>query len=495
MLLDRVIGYFSPAAGLRRTRARAAIGALAAFGLQSAAWYEGAAGGRRMDGWRTSGGGPNAEIAAATPRIRERAQDLVRNDPFAARGVSVWVNNAIGAGIVPSLGGAAAKVRRLERLLATHLETLAIDVHGRHDLYGLQRLAMRAMVESGEVLICREDRPASAGLSLPFQIRLLEADHLDDSKDGPLPGGGRIMGGIELGENGQRLAYWLRREHPRDLGSAGLASAFGDSVRVPADRVIHLYESLRPGQMRGITWLAPVILLLRELHDCADAHLLRQKISACYAVFETVPDGDAVSDAAVATKSALEPGIHQIMPPGHDVKFGVPPQTDGYREYMQTHQRAVAMGLNIPSELLTGDYSEINFSAGRMSHQEFERGIDAVRWGTVIPQMCAGIARWFLEAAEAVLDTSGVTVTWTPPARPMFSPREDMAALEKGLALNITSRSQAIRERGYDPPKVMAEIAAERATMAKLGIPVSTDPKAPAAPAAPPTEQEDEEQA
>ncbi len=484
MLLDRVIGWLSPEAGLRRARARVAMEAVASLGSPAAGQYDGAAGGRRMAGWQATGAGPNAEVLMAHPRLRDRAQDLVRNNPLAARGVAVWTSNIVGAGIIPHFIGGQAKVRRLERLAAQTLDTVQmIDANGRHDLYGLQRLAVRTMIESGEALIVRRTAPASRGLAVPLQLRVLEPDHLDTTRDGELKDGGRIIGGIELGPDGDRRAYWLTQHHPRDVGPIGTRGGLlADSQRVPAEHVIHLYETLRPGQMRGISWLAPVIVALRELHDFADAHLVRQKIAACYAVFETFADAEDAKAQSLAEPRPLEPGMQQMLAPGHDVRFGVPPQVDGYQEYIRAHQRTVAMGLGLPAEVLTGDMSQINFSAGRMSWLEFERGIDAIRWGVVIPQMCARIAEWFLAAAETVTDTGGVSISWTPPARAMISPREDMTALEKGIGLGVMSRSQAIRERGYDPDKVLVEIAQERKRMAELGIPIATDP-----PPAPPS--------
>ena len=78
--LDQTVGFFSPRAGLRRARARAAMNILCRG-------YEGAKLGRRTEGWRAPGSGSNAEIAAALPRLRDRSRDLVlrttvRVEPF-----------------------------------------------------------------------------------------------------------------------------------------------------------------------------------------------------------------------------------------------------------------------------------------------------------------------------------------------------------------------------------------------------------------------------
>ena len=90
---DRAIGTVAPRAGLRRVLARQSFAALTRG-------YDGAAKGRRTDGWRAPGTSADAEIAVAGGLLRDRMRDLVRNNPHAAKAVSVLVNNIVGAGIM-----------------------------------------------------------------------------------------------------------------------------------------------------------------------------------------------------------------------------------------------------------------------------------------------------------------------------------------------------------------------------------------------------------
>jgi capsid protein len=69
-------------------------------GLQ-ARKYDGASVGRRTDGWIATSADANTELAAALTRLRGRARDLVRNNPYAARAVKAHTANTIGSGIVP----------------------------------------------------------------------------------------------------------------------------------------------------------------------------------------------------------------------------------------------------------------------------------------------------------------------------------------------------------------------------------------------------------
>jgi capsid protein len=87
-----------------------------------------------------------------------------------------------------------------------------------------------------------------------MRLQVLEPDYLDLHRNGVVTaGGGQIIDGIEFDKQGRRVAYWLFTSHP---GSARLMTTQFASVRVPADRVLHIYRVDRPGQVRGVPWLA-----------------------------------------------------------------------------------------------------------------------------------------------------------------------------------------------------------------------------------------------
>ena len=90
--LDNVISFFNPEAGAKRARAR--------LTLDQARRYEGAAGGRRNENWRTPSTSADAALGPSLQRLRDRSRDLTRNNPFAARAVQVLVNNTVGGGVL-----------------------------------------------------------------------------------------------------------------------------------------------------------------------------------------------------------------------------------------------------------------------------------------------------------------------------------------------------------------------------------------------------------
>ncbi|MGE0650267.1 MAG: phage portal protein [Alphaproteobacteria bacterium] len=480
--IDHAVGYVSPRAGLRRLRVRAAMEALRRG-------YEGAQGGRRTDGWRTSGTAANAEVSAALPRLRDRARDLVRNNPYAAKGVAALVSNLVGTGIV-----ARARVRLPE---ASSEETSQLntevdgqwarfvaecDADGRTDFHGLQALAARAVVESGEALVRLRLRPRGAGLAVPLQLQVLEADHLDASRTGELAGGGFVHQGIEFDGLGRRVAYWLYPVHPGEVASFRRLRL--ESRRVPAASVCHLFERLRPGQARGVPWLAPVILRLRDLDEYDDAELVRKKIEACFAAFvldadETEPLGATRQEASGRRIESFEPGMIEYLPAGRDVRFAAPATSGGYPEYMRLQLHAVAAGLGLTYELLTGDLSQVNYSSIRAGLIEFRRRIEALQWQVLIPCLCQPVWQRFVAVAQAAgtLPPGEIGAEWTAPRFEAVDPLKDAKADIMAVRAGFMPLREAIARNGYDPGDVLAEIATTNALIDRLGLVLDTDPR------------------
>ncbi|MBF0215152.1 MAG: phage portal protein, partial [Magnetococcales bacterium] len=200
-VLDHIVAAISPERGLRRVRARNAMEVLRRE-------YDGAKTGRRTDGWITAGSDANAEISQASSRLRSRARDLVRNNPFAAKAVITYAASMVGSGIRPR---PKADSKTLDSRITGLWEDFSnqCDADGRSNFYGLQTLMVRSMVESGECLLQMINRPTSFGLEVPLQLRVLEADHLDITRDRTLTDGGFIQQGIEFDAHGSRVAYWL----------------------------------------------------------------------------------------------------------------------------------------------------------------------------------------------------------------------------------------------------------------------------------------------
>jgi lambda family phage portal protein len=472
--LDRTIGWFSPEMALKREVARLRMKAV----TRARAEYDAASQSRRANNWRRSSRDANAETRGKITLIRDLSRDLVRNNPHAARAVGSIVSNVVGAGIIPQANGRNAQ--RANDLVKSFLDTTAIDADGKHNLYGLQGLAMRACVESGEVLIRRRRRFMSDGLPLPMQMQVLEADYLDSTKDGVNIEGNTVIQGVAYSKIGKIVGYWLFEQHP---GNAIAAS--GVSKFIPASEIIHLYRMDRPGQARGVPWGAPIFVRLKDFGEYEDAQLVRQKIAACFAVFIHDSESPAlVSGDADSTNEdlleALEPGIVEHLPPGKDVKFAAPPGVEGYRDYTLGQLRAIASGFGVPYSVMTGDMSDVNFSSGRMGWIEFQRSIEEWRWLMFIPTVCRKMEQWIADSAFiANVDLADVTWQWTPPRREMIDPTKEVPADRDEVRAGLVSWSEKVRQRGFDPDTLLDELKSDAKKFKDAGLTLEVDAAVP----------------
>jgi lambda family phage portal protein len=412
--------------------------------------YDGATHSRRSQGWRRTGKDANYELAGAAQILAQTARDLVRNNPYAERAVSAISSDLVGTGITFEVQRNGQPDAEMTALAKAHFETTACDADGRSNLYGLQLLAARTVVESGSVLVRYRPRFSSDGLPVPFQLQLLEPDHLDASRNGVFDKG-TYMSGIELDKLGNRQRYWLFPEHPGAMNVRSLMPS-----PIPARDVLHIFRQDRPGQQHGASWFAPVILAMREFAEYQDAQLLRQKIAASYAVFrigmEGV-DGDVDEDADRA--DFIEPGLIEDLPFGSDVKFANPPGVDGYVDFTKISVRTFATGMNLPYDIF-GDLSEVNFSSGRIGRIAYHRQLDSWTWNMLIPQFCEPAGQWFLRAAALTgEDVAGCKLVWTPPRREMLDLATEGPAIRDMVRSGLMDPETAIRERGENPDTVL----------------------------------------
>lgn len=461
---DNFLAAVNPQAALRRERARLQMDALRR--------YEGASRGRRAENWLTSGTSADAASAQDLRLLRDRSRDLVRNNPFAAKAVQVIVSNVIGTGIVAQAQAQRSR-RRSQQLTDVWLswagDPQQCDWEGRLDFAGIQALATRAIVESGEVLIRRRTR---SGQRVPLQLQVMEPDFIDTTRDSSLDNGGLIRQGIEYDSTGRRAAYWLFDEHP---GENHLRMTNFTSSRVPAEQIIHCFRRDRPHQSRGIPWAAPVMLTLRDLDDYSSAQILKQKISACFAGFVVDTEAaDAGLDGEIFDR--LEPGALELLPPGKDIRFASPPSVGEFDKVSRELLLQVASGFGITYESLTGDLNQTSFSSGRMGWLEFHRNIEQWRWQMLIPQMLNPVWNWFV-AAGAVngVRAEGVVAHWTPPRRELIDPAKEIQATKDAVRSGFMSLSEAQREFGYDPEEVITEIAQDNERLDDLGVILDTD--------------------
>ncbi len=462
--------------------------------LRAIAGYEAAASTRRTQGWNASSDGINALVSGGGDALRSRSRDMVRRNAWASNAIESFVGNCVGTGIKPQSRHLDAAVkRRLQELWLRWTDEA--DAAGLTDFYGLQALVCRSTVEAGECLVRIRERRPEDRLTVPLQLQLLEAEHLPTAKNENLPNGNVIRGGIEFDKISRRVAYHLYREHP---GERLMFFNAGETTRVPANSVLHIYKPLRPGQHRGQPWLTQVLVKLHELDQYDDAELVRKKLAAMFAAFitENNPEdpvigskpGEGEKDASGAPLAGLEPGSMVKLLPGEDVKFTEPGDVGGmYTEFMRVQLRAIAAGLGVTYEQLTGDLERVNYSSIRAGLLEFRRRCEQFQHQVMVFQFCRPVWRAWVEAAAVAGEIDPfdfaknrnqyLDVEWRPPSWDWVDPLKDMNAEVVAVRAGFKPRSAVINEMGYDEEVVDRQVAADNARADLLGLTFDSDPR------------------
>lgn len=476
--IDKVIGIVSPKAAFNRARYRAAANFLEDMKPRR---YEAAGAGRRTSGWTRHNTSSTQELQTTLHTIRARSRDLVRNNPYAFRAIQGIGNNVVGRGIRPSIkftSTSESKQISFKKEWDKWAGKTQCDFDDNLTFYGIQKLVMRTIAEAGEALIIKRRTKTNSAL---FELQVLEPEFIDTSKNTYYKKGvsSYVMMGVEFDKNGKKTGYHIYDSNPNDSFTA--KSSF-----IPASDVIHVFEVLRPGQVRGVPFGVSSFLRLRDFDEYEDAQLVRQKIAACFAVFVSnsgTGDGlpgqpDDENDEELSER--VEPGTITQLQPGDQVSFANPPGAEGYADYSRKILQGGAAGYGVTYELLTGDLSNVNFSSGRMGWIEQHRNITDWQDNMIIPKLCSKVFEWFIDGMLLSgkitdKDSEKIEASWTPPRREMIDPVKETKAIISQVEAGLISYQEAVRQLGYNPDMTLEEVKEFIDKVDKLGLKLSVD--------------------
>lgn len=379
-LLERAIAYVAPVVAARRQRARMFMAVSGA--------YTGAAKGRRQTSeWKVSqNASADADTLLDLPTLRDRARDLVRNEPMAAGAIASATTNVVGTGLGlqsrvdrevlgMSEEEAAAWQKAVEREWCLWAESTACDATRTQNFYGLQALVFRSALESGDVFSTTPMRPL-AGMPYQLCLQVIEADQCSNDKNAMDTD--RQAGGVELDQWRAPVAYWFRKSHPGSVNRVSMEwqrfAAFGE--KTGRRQVIHLYDKLRPGQTRGVPWLAPVIETLKMLGRYTEAELMAAVVAGMFTVFveserggldPNDPSGIGAETGSQASDKDVKLGSGAIvdLAKGEKINIANPGRPNqAFDGFVTSLCRFIGIALEIPYEVLIKHFSA-SYSASR----------------------------------------------------------------------------------------------------------------------------------
>jgi len=482
--LDRLIAQISPERALRRAQARTAL-----------AYYEAAKPDHQRKFHRDRRG-PNLLADQGAIALRTQMRHLDRNHDLVVGALNVLVNNTIG----PQGIGVEFQPRRADGTIHTEYAAALAEawrdwqrrpeVTWRHTWPQCQRLLARTWYRDGEAFSQRlrgQVDYLDHGTRVPYSLELLEPDFVpveftDATKS--------IRQAIEVNAWNRAVAYWVYRTHP---GEGTSLPSTADMKRIPADRMLHLAERSRIGQLRGITRFASVIQRIGDIKDYEESERIAAKVAAMLTAYVKrqapvdegyVPTIDPATGKPVARDIALQPGvIIDTLAVGEEIGLIDSKRPNPNLVTFRNGQlRAFAAGINASYSSVSRNYD------GTYSSQRQELVEQFVHYACLTDDFVGQTVAPVVEDFIAVAHLSGVAsrprdvkpgtdndVLYVAPSMPWIDPAKEALAWLTLVRAGFASEVEVIRRRGQVPDALLEQVKEWRRKVTDAGVSFDSD--------------------
>ncbi|MGE0605544.1 MAG: phage portal protein [Pirellulales bacterium] len=467
--------------------------------------------------WMPSLMSGDAAIGESWPLTTARIRDQVRNEPILKKAVSALTKHIVGTGI-SSFADVLLSTEDLHDDFNFEADELfqewaedECDVEGRHSFSDMQSLAFRECITVGEVILLRCALPDSNRLT-PLCYQLLEAEQIDETKHQLAgPGQNAIVRGIEYDLHARPVAYWLHLDHPYDYFQRTSAN----SVRVPADRVIHLFFPGRPSEGRGISWFSALMQTARDSDHLVGNELTASAIAALLTVLykrgnggtsqgtgfggqegETIDDrynpGFKLGKGTVSEVTDVDDiKVIQSERPG--------PNIPGFVKFLL---QLGSMGADLSYLRLTSDYSQSSYTSARGAHLDDDATFRPIQhWlaRALVKPIRRAVQRQFAALGRYRSVSTGLffaqqrrfqRLHLQPPGRDQLDPAGETTASADRVRYLFSDWDSECGARGKNFRRLVLKQKQQRAFAARHGVPLDLSPN----PQLPPPETTEEEQ-
>lgn len=455
---------------------------------------------RSLKGFTASSGSPTEDIDYNNYTLRQRARMLYMAAPIAASAIKTNRTNTIGLGLKLNpkidkdvLGITSERAEEWERNTKREFSLWAnnkraCDATGVNDFYAMQQLAFSSWLISGDVFAVRKEQEPTKDMPYSLRLHIIEADRV--STPGMLTGlsvsctegknpdnHNKIHDGVEVDSNGLIVAYHIRNTYPFQITTSPTewkrVLAYGEKTELP--NVIHVMNSERPDQYRGVTYLAQIIEPLLQIRRYTESEITAALVESFFTAFvktETdaadnpyneVEEEGTVEASYDPNEYEMGPGQINVMNPGEDIVLADPKRpASGFERFVHAICIQIGAALEIPVDLLLKEFNA-SYSASRAALLEAWKAFKMYReW--FVSDFCRPVYRiWLSEAvARGRVSAPGFFTDprvkeawlgseWVGPSQGQLDPVKEITAeimaVEQGFSTNEDS---TIRLNGGD---------------------------------------------
>lgn len=454
--------------------------------------YQGANQGYLFSDFKASERSADSELRPAITILRSRSRDLARNNEYVKRYLTLLKTNVVGekgfglqVKAVDSIGKSDRDGnQKVENAFKSWGKLGNCTVDGKHSWIDAQRLAMESLARDGEVFIIKH---RGNSFHDSFAIEFIEPDQVDAQKNERLTNGNEIRMGIELNQFKKPVAYHVLSYHPGDYDYTTTGKST-KHIRIPAERVIHLYDPNRAGQTRGEPWISPALASIKQLGALREAAIVNARIGASKMGFFTSPTGDGfVADDLDGSMPIMEaqPGTFHQLPTGVDFKAFDPQYPNNeFDVFHKSVLKGIASAIGVSYTSLSNDLEATSYSSIRQGALEerdqyrtlqrfmidhFVRPIYEAWLGSAMEINSFGIPLRQYDRFSAAAEFRGKAWNWV-------DPQKEMGAAVMGLKNGILSLQDVASQYGKDVEELVSQIARDRDVADQFDVRYALEP-------------------
>lgn len=349
-------------------------------------------------GWNANSKSPQEDIDRNLDILRQRSRDLYMSAPLATSAIKTQRTNVIGSGLklksridYKFLGITKEQADEweinTEREFELWAESFWCDSQRLNNFYELQQLALISWLLNGDGIGVIKHSDPTPWMPYGLRLHLIEADRISNPNTvnsfgliGKTKGGNRVYNGVEIDSDGAIVAYHICNQYPNSALTNGeqkkwqRVEAYGKKTGQP--NILHLMESERCEQYRGVPYLAPVIEVLKQISRYTEAELMAAVVQSFFTAFIKVqgpksdnPFADSILEEEQVSSDPndyeLGSGSINVLGPNEDVVFADPKRpSSGFDTFVTAMTKLMGAALEIPSELLAKSFLA-SYSASR----------------------------------------------------------------------------------------------------------------------------------
>lgn len=485
---------------------------------------------RSMKGFTARSSSPNEDINWNADTLRQRGRMLVMSSPVAASAIKTNRTKVVGTGMTlkSSIDGSMLQMspeavkewqRKTEREFALWAEKKEnCDAIGISNFYQMQGLVVSNALMSGDIFALRKMYEPTVLNPYSLRIHLIEADRVCTpyrygrlrglTTDGTNPNNKNpIYDGVEVNKStGMVEAYWLCGTYPQatnlEYGKLkwNRIKAYGTKTGIA--NILHILDTDRPEQYRGVTFLAPVIEALLNLSRYTQSEILAALIQTYFTaviVTESNPamvpfnevgygptdDPNNPPDSNISENPheyEMGPGQVLTLKQGEDVKFGNPNiPTAGFETFFKTICKEIGCALEIPYDTLLKEFNA-SYSASRAALMEAWEAF-RMRRSWLVNQFCQPVYEMWLSEAVALgritapgffndpaIRAAWCKAQWLGPVQGQLDPNKEVKADILSVQHGFKTHEQVTREHGGDWHENMEKIKEEMQELKEAGL-------------------------